>query len=104
MNETLVLALSVVAGVGLGALFFGGLWWTLRKALASSRSAVWFLGSLVVRTAIVLTAFFAIGRGDWKRLFGCLVGFIIGRFVVLRLTRGTAASDVLKEVGGAPHT
>lgn len=104
MNETLMLALSLVAGVGLGALFFGGLWWTLRKALASSRSAVWFLGSLLIRTAIVLAAFFAIGRGDWKRMFASLAGFIIGRFVVLRLTRGTAASDMIEDVRHAPHT
>lgn len=104
MNETLVLALSVIAGVGVGALFFGGLWWTLRKALVSSHAAVWFLGSLIVRTTIVLAAFFAIGRGNWQRMAGCLVGFIIGRFMVLQLTRGTAASDVLEEVPHAPHT
>ena len=30
MNETLALVLALVTGVLLGAMFFGGLWWTVR--------------------------------------------------------------------------
>jgi len=33
MNETLTLVLAWVAGGILGSIFFGGLWWTVRKAL-----------------------------------------------------------------------
>ena len=36
MNETLTLALAWSAGVLLGAIFFGGLWWTVRKGVSSS--------------------------------------------------------------------
>jgi F1F0 ATPase subunit 2 len=32
MNEILSLAAAVAAGALLGAVFFGGLWWTVRKA------------------------------------------------------------------------
>ena len=39
MNEPLALGLAVVAGLLLGAIFFGGLWWTLRKGLQSPRPA-----------------------------------------------------------------
>ena len=38
MNEMLILALAWVAGGLLGAVFFGGLWWTVRK-VGSSRAA-----------------------------------------------------------------
>jgi hypothetical protein len=39
MNETAILVLSGGAGVLLGALFFGGLWWTVRRGLSSKRPA-----------------------------------------------------------------
>ena len=32
MNETLALVLAWLAGGVLGAIFFGGLWWTVRKS------------------------------------------------------------------------
>ena len=47
MNETLSLVLALVAGVLLGAIFFGGLWWTVRKGVSSKQPALWFFGSLL---------------------------------------------------------
>ena len=57
MNEPLSLASALVAGVLLGALFFGGLWWTVRKGLSSKRLARWFFGSLLLRMSIALLVF-----------------------------------------------
>jgi F1F0 ATPase subunit 2 len=42
---------------------------------------------MLVRMSIVLLGFYFVGRGDWQRLVACLVGFIIARFIVMRLTR-----------------
>jgi F1F0 ATPase subunit 2 len=77
----------VVAGILLGAIFFGGLWWTVRKGVSSKNPALWFLGSMLLRMGIVLAGFYFVGRGDWKRLVSCLLGFIVARFIVMRLTR-----------------
>ena len=87
MNETLTLALPLVTGVLLGAIFFGGLWWTVRKGISSERPALWFLGSLLLRTIITLTGFYFVARGDWQRLLMCLLGFVIARPIVTWLTR-----------------
>ena len=87
MNETLTLALAWLAGGGLGAVFFGGLWWTVRKGVSSPRPALWFLGSGLLRMSIVLAGFYFVSGGRWKRLVACLVGFVIARVVVTRLTR-----------------
>lgn len=87
MNEPLLIILSGLAGVVLGGLFFGGLWWTVRRGLASPRPALWFLGSLLVRTGIVLAGFYLVAQGDWKALSASLLGFIAARFLVMRLTR-----------------
>jgi F1F0 ATPase subunit 2 len=104
MNNFIILALAWVAGLVLGAVFFGGLWWTVRKGVSSKHPALWFPGSMLVRMSIVLLGFYFVGRGDWQRLAACLVGFIIARFIVLRLTRTPIEHSKLttKEASHAP--
>lgn len=87
MNETLSLALALVTGVLLGLMFFGGLWWTIRKGISSERPALWFFGSLLLRMGITLAGFYLIARGGWVRLLLCLLGFVMARLVVTWLTR-----------------
>jgi F1F0 ATPase subunit 2 len=87
MNDALSCALAAVTGLVLGAIFFGGLWWTILKGFASPRPAMWFLGSLLLRTSIVLGGLYVVGRGHWERLLLCLLGFVVARLVVTRLTR-----------------
>ena len=87
MNEKLGLALACMAGAALGAIFFGGLWWTVRKGLASSRPVLWVFASFLLRTGIALAGFYFVSGGDWQRLLACLAGFVMARMVVTRLTR-----------------
>ena len=87
MNNVFFLALALTAGLGLGALFFGGLWWTVCRGISSRWSAFWFFGSMVLRMGMALAGFYFVGRGDWMRLVACLLGFIIARIIVTRLTR-----------------
>ena len=87
MNETVTLLLAWVAGLFVGGIFFGGLWWTIRKGLSSNRSALWFLGSLVLRTSIALAGFYCVAGGHWERLLVCLLGFVMARLIVTWLTR-----------------
>jgi F1F0 ATPase subunit 2 len=82
MNESLSLALPLAAGVLIGALFFGGLRWTVRKGIASPRPALWFFASMLARMSIALTGFYFIGREDWERWLLCLAGFILARLAV----------------------
>ncbi len=86
MNEVLTLLLVIVAGFVLGMLFFGGLWLTVQKGLSTRRSALWFMGSLVLRIAIVLAGLYVVAGDDWKRLLLYLLGFIIARVIVTRYT------------------
>ena len=104
MNNVIFLALALVAGLGLGVIFFGGLWWTVRKGVFSKSPALWFLGSMLLRMGIVLAGVYIVGRGDWQRLATCLLGFIIARFIVMRLTRTPIEHphSPAKEVSHAP--
>ena len=87
MNEAFTLALALLAGSLLGAIFFGGLWWTVRKCVSSTQPALWVLGSALVRTGIALAGFYFIAQGHWERLVACLCGFILARALVTWLTR-----------------
>jgi F1F0 ATPase subunit 2 len=86
MNETMILVLALLTGVLLGAIFFGGLWWTVRKGVSSKQPVLWFLGSLLLRMGLVLAGFYFVSGGHWERLLVCLLGFIMARFIVTRLT------------------
>jgi F1F0 ATPase subunit 2 len=81
------MALAFIVGILLGTIFFGGLWLTVKKAVAAANPALWFLASSLLRTGIVLTGFYYITNGDWRRLIICLLGFVAGRFMVIRLTK-----------------
>jgi F1F0 ATPase subunit 2 len=88
MSEALGLVLAWMAGGVLGLVFFGGLWWTIQKGLSSKHPTRWFLGSLLLRMGIVITGLYLVGRGGhWERLLLCLLGFIMARVLVMRLTR-----------------
>ena len=91
MSDILALALAFFAGALLGVFFFGGLWWTVQKGVTSETPALWFLGSLLLRTGLVLAGFYLAAQGHWSRLAVCLLGFLIARLIVVRrLTRAPA--------------
>ncbi len=104
MNEWLMLALTGMAGLLLGAIFFGGLWWTVRLGVASRRPALLFLGSLLLRTVVVVAGFYFVGDGHWQRLLACLFGFVIARIIVTRFAGPPLEhyNTPAKEAGHAP--
>ena len=89
MNEVLFLAPALAAGFVLGAFFFGGLWWTVKRGVTSQRPALWFLGSMLLRMSTTLAGFYFVGRENWQRWLLCLLGFVLARLLVHRLTRTT---------------
>ena len=94
MNDITTWILAFLAGILLGGFFFGGLWWTIQKGLASKNAALWFLGSMLVRTGGVLIGFYFVSDGYWERMVACLVGFILARWLVLRLKSKSSESKI----------
>jgi F1F0 ATPase subunit 2 len=88
MSDIPALGLALSVGALLGIFFFGGLWWTVEKGVTSDRPALWFLGSLLLRTGTILAGFYFVAQGRWTRFAASLLGFLIARvFVVKWLTR-----------------
>lgn len=87
MNNALSLILAALGGAVGGAFFFGGLWWTIRRGLPSENPALWFLGSLLLRTAVVAGGFLWIAQRDWARALACLLGFWSMRAIMQVVSR-----------------
>ncbi|OGA14291.1 MAG: ATPase F0F1 [Betaproteobacteria bacterium RIFCSPLOWO2_02_FULL_63_19] len=90
MNEPIGLASALAAGILFGGMFYGGLWWTVRKGMLSERVAAWFIGSLLVRLGGALLGIYLVGAGHWQRLLPCLLGFVMARLIVTWLVRTPA--------------
>ena len=95
MSETLSLLFAGFVGILLGLFFFGGLWWTVRQGLGSKYAALWFMGSMLLRTSVVVLGFYVVLGDDWRRLLAGLLGFVIARLCVTWLTRGVEPSASL---------
>jgi F1F0 ATPase subunit 2 len=96
------LAPALAAGVLLGAIFYGGLWWTIQKGVVSDRPALWFFGSGLLRMGFVLAGFYVVARSGWRPSVVCLLGFGLARLVVTRLIReATPPIRLSREAGDA---
>jgi len=92
---------AFICGLPLGVFYFGGLWWTICRAVASNSPAVWFLGSLLFRTIVLMAAFYWVSQGDWRRVLSCLLGFLLARSAIQRL-RSRPKRTIAPLVGKAP--
>lgn len=101
MSEFLLLLFALFEGALLGVFFFAGLWWTVRKIESSKHVALLFSGSLLLRTSVVISGFYFILGDNWQRLLAGLLGFIIARIIVTRLTRVTEQDKNSMLAGGS---
>jgi F1F0 ATPase subunit 2 len=101
MNESLSLASALISGVLLGAMFYGGLWCTVRQGVSSKRAALWFLGSLLLRMGVALAGFYFVSAGHWQRLLLCLLGFVVARLAVTWLTRPPGENQPRQSMEGS---
>jgi F1F0 ATPase subunit 2 len=81
---------ALAAGMVLGTVFFGGLWWTVRQALTASVPAVWFGLSALVRMAVVVSGLYCFARLGLASLIVCLCGLLAARGAVKHFTRRAA--------------
>lgn len=98
MSEILYMILSFIAGMTLGMFFFGGLWFTVKKAITTKIPAIWFFISFFLRVGVVLIGFYYISPGGWQGLIFSLIGFIIARFIVTYLTKSIDKKQAKREV------
>lgn len=86
MTDVLTFSLDLIAGGALGTIFYGGLWWTVRR-LCAKTAGLWLVGSFLVRSVIALAGFSAVARGRWYGAIACFAGFLVARIAVTCISR-----------------
>lgn len=84
-DDYIFLMLALIAGLLAGGFFFGGLWWTVKKLITAKHPALLTLGSLLVRTTVVMLVFYFVADGQISRILLSLMGFILARNIVKQL-------------------
>ena len=70
---------GLAVGLAVGALFFAGLAWGMRRALGSTRPGAILLASFLLRSALLLGVGFALAR--WLQPLSCWIGYMAAFFV-----------------------
>jgi F1F0 ATPase subunit 2 len=88
------LGMALAAGAALGAVFFGGLWLTVRR-LPGTRSPYRFYSlSLLFRLTLVLAGFYLLAAGGYGVILAAGVGFLVSRQLWLMAKRSQPAPPV----------
>lgn len=102
-NELGSLVVALMAGILVGVIYFRALWWTVRKGVHALKPARLFIGSFIARTLFALLAFYFIGRDHSERLAVCLLGFILGRLLTVRITKPSPLKNSEALTGASIH-
>jgi F1F0 ATPase subunit 2 len=88
------LGLSLAAGLLLGALFYGGLWWTVRRIPDARRPAPLIIGSFFLRAGVVLAGLYLLMRSGagWPGLAAAFAGILAVRLFMVFKVRPKAAA------------
>ena len=76
---------ALLVGLLSGAIFFGGLWWTVRAGTVVRHPAIWFALSLALRGSLLGVGFYYVAADGWQALLLCTAGVLIARTAMFRL-------------------
>ena len=86
MSLSIYSLLYLLIGLGLGLLYFGGLWLTIKNVNNVRSPVILTLGSFILRTAaIFLVLIYVTRQGEWSNILILLAGFIVGRIFLSRM-------------------
>lgn len=80
MNTSLMQGLwALIAGLGLGSLYFVGLWLTVRRVTQSRLGGLGMLVSLLLRLALVALGLYLVAGYRWQDSLAALLGILAAR-------------------------
>lgn len=82
-----ILLISVMIGMVLSIIYFGGLWYTVKYIERLRRPYLLIIFSFLARNAIVLIAFYYLMIYHWSYLITAFAVFIITRQIIIARTK-----------------
>jgi F1F0 ATPase subunit 2 len=76
--------LSLIWGLLLGGIFFGGLWLTVQKTLDSSNRILLFILSFIGRFAVIALGMYLTLLFHWSYLITCFIGLLVTRRLFIK--------------------
>ena len=70
---------ALAAGMGLGSLYFGGLWVTVRRAAQGRPGGPGLLASLLLRLALIAAGLHLVAGHRWQDYLAALLGILAAR-------------------------
>jgi F1F0 ATPase subunit 2 len=89
--SAIAILIRLLGGLGVGIFFYGGLWFTVNLLAASRYRALLLLASFGIRTLVVVSGFLVLIEKRWDYALWCLIGFTVGRLVVVKFMVGRQA-------------
>lgn len=80
-------AAGFFAGLALGGLYFGALWWSVLKVRGVERKKRFLLVGWAVRSAVLCAGLYAMARVDPQVLLCGAAGLLLSRFAAVRLAK-----------------
>ncbi|MCA8999533.1 MAG: ATP synthase subunit I [Planctomycetaceae bacterium] len=88
-----------ILGAVLGLMYFGGLWWTVKRLPHRQHPYVLLVASFMIRITMLLLAFWLMVQISWQALAMAMIGFLSARQVLLfRMRRQTLRSTRKRDV------
>jgi F1F0 ATPase subunit 2 len=73
--------------MGVGLIYLGGLWWTVRRLAMVKRPGLLLFSSFLVRIGLALVCLYLVTGKDWIRLMAALLGLMGVRFIMVWFLR-----------------
>jgi len=92
-DAAIALTWPFLAGVAIGAFYFGLLWLTVNQLPTTRHPGLLLLLSMGVRLAVSIVGFYRVAGGRGDRLLACLAGFIGIRVLLVSRIRPRLVSQ-----------
>ncbi|MEN1760867.1 ATP synthase subunit I [Anoxynatronum sibiricum] len=89
--------LGFLGGMGLGLVFFGGLYWSVNQLPTAKHPGFLMVASMLVRMAILLTGLYFLMAGDIKNLLAAVAGVMLVKFMMIAKVRQNSPAPTERE-------
>lgn len=83
--SVLSVVLAAAGGAVVGLMFFGTLWWTVRRLTTARHPGLLVAGSFLLRAVVAAVGIVIVSRGELVPLLLAIGGFIAARTALIRV-------------------